>query len=66
MWLQECINALFEVGVNNDKLPLLFLSNSTAQVAIKTSTGVTDRATILNIVMQGTVWGSMFCVALMD
>ena len=66
MWLQECINALFAAGLNNDKLPLLFLSNSSAQVAIKTSTGLTDRISILNIVMQGTVWGSIFCVALMD
>ena len=60
MWLQECINALFEAGLNNDKLPLLFLSNSSAQVAIKTSTGLTDRISILNIVMQSTVLGSLF------
>ena len=66
MWLHECINALYEAGLNNDKLPLLFMSNSTAQVAVKTSTGLTDRISILKIVMQGTVWGSLFCVALMD
>ena len=66
MWLHECVNALFEAGLNNDKLPLLFMSNSTAQVAIKTATGITDRISILKIVMQGTVWGSLFCVALMD
>ena len=25
LWLQECINDLYEAGLNNDKLPLLFL-----------------------------------------
>ena len=30
LWLQECINALFEAGFTNDKLSLLFLLNSHA------------------------------------
>ena len=60
MWLHECVNVLFEAGLNNDKRPLLFMSNSTAQVANKTATGITDRISILKIVMQGTVWGSLF------
>ena len=66
LWLEECINALFEAGLQNDKLNLLYLTNSSAEVAIKISTGITDRATIMNIVMQGTVWANMFCVVLLD
>ena len=27
LWLEECINDLYEAGLNNDKLPLLFLEN---------------------------------------
>ena len=42
------------------------MSNSTAQVAIKTATGITDRISISKILMQGTVLGSLFCVTLMD
>ena len=37
LWLHEVINCLFEAGLQNDKLPLLFLENNTAQVAVKTS-----------------------------
>ena len=66
MWLQECINSLYEAGLDNDKLNLLYLSNSSAQVAVKTATGITDRTNILNIVMQGTVWGNIFCVTILD
>ena len=66
MWLQECINALYEAEFTNDKLSLLFLLNSHVQVAIKNSSGITERRSMFNIVMQGTVWGTMFCVAIMN
>ena len=26
LWDQECINDIYEAGVNNDKLPLLFMA----------------------------------------
>ena len=66
LWLQEVINALFLAGFQNDKLPLLFLENRSAQVAVKTPLGITRRTTISNIIMQGSVWGSLCCVVLMD
>ena len=34
LWMQECINDIYETGFNNDKLPLLFLENQNAQIAI--------------------------------
>ena len=66
LWLQECINDLYDTGFDNDKLPLLFLENKNANIAVKTSTGKSNRETIHNVVMQGTVWGSLFCTASMD
>ena len=36
LWLQECINDIYEAGLQNDKLPLLFMENSNAKVAAKT------------------------------
>ena len=48
------------------QLPLLFLENETAQVAVKTSGGISNRVPIHNIIMQGSVWGSICCVVLMD
>ena len=44
----------------------MFLENSNAKVAIKTPNGISDRIDIKNIIMQGSVWGSLFCTATMD
>ena len=66
IWLQEFINSLYEAGLDNYRLNLLLLSNASAQVAVKTATGITDRKTIWNIVMEGTVWGNILCVSLLD
>ena len=66
LWTFECINDLYESGLQNDKLALLFAINKNAQVAIKTSHGMTRRVDISNIIMQGTVWGSLFCTATIE
>ena len=66
LWMQECINDLFETGFTNDKLPLLYLENRNAKIAVKTPHGISERKTINNVVMQGTVWGSLFCTTTMD
>ena len=66
LWLEEVITSLYEAGLKNDKLPLLFLENRNAQVAVKTSGGLSRRVNIRKIIMQGSVWGSLCCVVLMD
>ena len=66
LWLHEVINCLYSAGLKNDKLPLLFLENTNAQVAVKIANGISDRKSISNIIMQGSVWGSLCCVVLMD
>ena len=66
LWAQECINTLFEYGLTNDKLVLLYEETRNAHIAIKTSTGLTERETIENLIMQGTVFGSIICTSVMD
>ena len=66
MWLHEVINSLFEAGLKNDKLPLLFLENRNANIAVKTPGGLSNRTSISNIIMQGSVWGGLCCVVLLD
>ena len=51
LWLSECINDLFEAGVTNDNLCLLYYSNKSARFAVKTPSGVSKRFTINNTVM---------------
>ena len=66
MWLLECINDLYEAGLTNDKLVLLYETNKLAQIAIKTSSGITERFDIKETVMQGTVWAGLMCTVTMD
>ena len=66
LWLHEVINSLYEAGLRNDKLPLLFLENENAQVAVKSNGELSTRKSIKQIIMQGSVWGSICCVVLMD
>ena len=66
LWVEECINDIHEAGLDNDKLALLYLENQNANIAIKTPTGKSKRFNITNIIMQGTVWGSLLCTASMD
>ena len=48
LWTYECVNDLFEAGLQNDKLCLLFEINQIAKVAIKTPHGMTRKVTIPN------------------
>ena len=66
LWAQECINTLYEYGLNNDKLVLLYEETRDAQVAVKTASGLTTREDINNISMQGTFFGSPICTSVMD
>ena len=66
LWVQECINDLYESGFDNDKLPILYLENKNAKIAIKNAQGKTRREIIHNVIMQGTVWASLCCTATMD
>ena len=66
LWVEECMNDLFDSGLQNDKLPLLYMENQNAEIAIKTQTGITDRKSIKNIIMQGSIFGSLCCTVSMD
>ena len=66
LWHQECINNMWDAGCQDDKLHILAMGNQTANVAIKIPGGQTERVTISNIIMQGTVNSVLFCTSSMD
>ena len=66
LWLQACINALFEAGINNDHLNLLYIENKNAQIAVKINNKLSARISVKDVVMQGSIWGSLKCTTLMD
>ena len=64
--MQECINTLYENGLQNDKLALIYEETKNAKIAIKTSAGKTGEIDIENTIMQGTVFGSIICTSVID
>ena len=53
MWLEETINDLYETGLKNDNLNMIFKLNENNKVAVVTPHGITERVDINKIVMQG-------------
>ena len=59
LWLEDCINSLWDMGVRNDILSLTYLMNKEARVTAKTPVGYTDTIFPTDLVEQGTVLGSV-------
>ena len=57
LWLEDCMNSLWDLGVKDDVLCLIYLMNIKATVTIKTPFGDTDPLFLSNFVKQGTVLG---------
>ena len=66
MWHQETMKDLWDVGVQDDKFALISEMNTRCQIAIKTPVGISDRFTMEQIEMQGTVLGPIKCSVQID
>ena len=66
LWLQECMNAMYNGGVKDDKFALLYTANKQVNVAVKTPVGKSETGTISNVVMQGGVFGPILCSKQVD
>ena len=66
LWLESAINALYDAGLRNDTLNMLYIENSNADVSVKVNDKLSKRISVKNVIMQGTVWGSLKCTTQMD
>ena len=66
-WYSETGNDLYRAGVKDDKIILISNSNKNCDVAVKTPWGsITDRITLENLEMQGTVFSNIKCSVQVD
>ena len=65
-WHAETMNDMWNVGVNNDKFALMSEINKKCNIAIKTPAGLSDRFTLEEIEMQGTVAGPIKATVQID
>ena len=66
LWLEACINSLYEAGLKSDILNLLYIENKNADIAVKVNGNLSRRTSVKNVVMQGSVWGGLKCTSQMD
>ena len=58
MNLKEACSDLFDIGLKNDKLKLLYNANKKVKIQVKTPSGLTQETDMNEIVMQGDTWAS--------
>ena len=57
--LQVAISDMYEAGLKDDNLSLVYNANKEIFMAINTTEGQTERQVIVNSVLQGDTWGSL-------
>ena len=63
LWLEDCLLALKDLGVNSTIIKLVLELNKNASITVKTPFGNAPPFETQNIVKQGTVWGPKLCCA---
>ena len=58
MNLNEACGDLYDVGLRNNKLALLYNANRNVQMKVKTPSGLTEETSMKQLVMQGDTWAS--------
>ena len=69
LWLEDCLNDAFDnisEENRNNEISLLYETNKTNMVAVKTPFGLTKRVNMPNIVQQGGTWGPLLCSNTID
>ena len=66
MWLKETLNDMYNAGINNDCLALLYETNKKCHISVKTPVGLTNRREINEVVMQGGIFGGLQCALQTD
>ena len=64
--LQSAICDIYDTGVDDDQLVLLYKSNQEINMAVKTANGMSDRQIVKDIVLQGDTFGSILASVQVD
>ena len=64
--LQQSISDIYEAGLKDDNLSLLYQANKEIYMAVNTTDGLSERQKIENSVLQGDTWGSLLASVQVD
>ena len=66
LWLQSCIDSLYEAGITNDYINFLYIENKNTQIAVTIINRLSSRKYVHYVVIQGSVWGTLKCTTTLD
>ena len=64
--LKQAISDVYETGLKDDNLSLVYEANREIFMAVNTPYGLSERQTLENIVLQGDTWGSLLASVQVD
>ena len=64
--LKQALSDLYDVGVVDNTLKLLYEANKEIKMAVKTPSGLTERQVVKDCVLQGDTWGSILVSVQVD
>ena len=64
--LEQAISDVYEAGLQDDNLSLVYKANKEIFMAVNTPGGISERQTLENIVLQGDTWGSILASVQVD
>ena len=64
--LEQAANDIYDAGMNDDNLVLIYKANSQVKMAVNTPNGISDRKDIENVVLQGDTFGSILASVQVD
>ena len=64
--LEEALSDVYDVGVKDDNLPLIYEANKEIWMAVNTPNGLTERKKLKNVVLQGDTFGSILASVQVD
>ena len=64
--LQQALSDIYDVGMDDDNLCLLYQGNKDVRMAVNTPSGLSERQSIENVVLQGDTFGSILASVQVD
>ena len=64
--LEKAISDVYDAGVKDDNLALIYKANKEINMAVNTPSGLSERQVIKNSVLQGDTWGSILASVQVD
>ena len=64
--LEQAVSDIYDAGVNDDNLILIYKANKEVKMAVNTPNGLSERKSIENVVLQGDTFGSILASVQVD